>query len=173
MARTNFRLEAELNRILRRQVRVVELVKPRTRLAKIRVPLAAETRMRERRTPATETLAIAGNGNEASRRVRARAREPRHNESGTPVHSAPGRNIAADVRHSAGGNRSLSAAASFRSAGSGLPHDSGNDLLSRRRSHSHGLVGHCPVGAPIWSSARTKPDDLHQFPRQLSNYTAI
>src|SRR5262245_34835070 len=57
--------------------------------------------------------------------------EPVHNESVTPVHSAAGCHFVADDRRASHWHRSVPAASSFSTAGSGLSNHSGDDVLSR------------------------------------------
>ncbi len=119
-----------------------------------------------------------------------RTRQPRPSptvgncNSGTPRHepvtnfysSAGGHHFAHGGPH-AGGIGGLSATAGFGSAGSRLPHHSGRDFLSGRRSRRDGLFGDRAAGAPVRPGPWPEPDDFDQFvsavPSSLCNLVWI
>ena len=106
-------------------------------------------------------------------KARDAARPRGTDESVAAVHSAAGRDLAADGGHPAGGHRGLPAAAGFGAAAGGLPDHPGADVLSRREPGGDGVVGHRAAGAPVRPGARPEADDLHQFLRQLAHHAAV
>src|SRR5438876_899474 len=77
--------------------------------------------------------------------VRMQARETRglrRNEPVSAIYSAAGRDVADDVWRPAGRDSRLPAAARVCLARGGLSDNSGDDVLSRRRSDGDGVVGH-------------------------------
>src|SRR6202011_6094882 len=95
------------------------------------------------------------------------------NESVTAVHSAASSNNVVDGRDSACGFRSVQATADLGAAASGLPHDPGVDILSRRQSGRDDVVGYRPARAAVRPDSRLEPDDLNEFVWQLDHHAPV
>ncbi len=94
-------------------------------------------------------------------------------ESISAIHSAAGRNFAADGRNSAGGHRRIHAVAGLGAAGGRLPDDPGAHLLSRRQPRRDGDHRHCAAGAPVRRDAGAEPDDLDQRRRRVGHRASV
>src|SRR6267143_5615405 len=89
------------------------------------------------------------------------------------VHFAASRHHSPDGRRPPGGLGCLPPIAHLRVASGRLPYDSGANVLSRRQSGRHGLLGYGAPRAPVRPDPWPEPDDFHEFLRQLHHHAAI
>src|ERR1700730_6246000 len=94
-------------------------------------------------------------------------------ESVSPIYRPAGRDFALDGRDSSRRIRGVHAAARLGVARSGLPHDSGGDVLSGGQSRRGGVRSDGATRTAVWPSSRPQPDDLHQLGRKLCNRAAV
>ena len=97
----------------------------------------------------------------------------RRHEPVRPVHPPPDRDVAADGGAAAGRRRRLPATAGLGAAGSGLPDDSGGDVLSGREPGRDGVGGHRAARASVRTGARPEADDVDQLRRGVGHHAAV
>src|SRR5437016_13965114 len=95
------------------------------------------------------------------------------NESLSPLHPTPGRDISADGGDSACWCGRLLPASGVGVATSGLPDDPGADVLSRRQPGRGGVGDYGPPRTAVRPGTRPEADDVHQFRREFRDYAAI
>src|SRR5258708_5981560 len=92
------------------------------------------------------------------------------NESIAPLYSSPGGHVTVDVWRAAGGNCCIPATARLCVAGSGLPNDSSDDVLPRRRPHGDGVISDGAARTTVRAGSRIESDDVVKFALQLNHY---
>src|SRR5271155_782597 len=84
--------------------------------------------------------------------------ERRLHESFTTFHSPAGGDHAVNGGRAAGGMGCVYATSGFSLAGSGLPDDSGGDVLSGSGPRCDGVFSDFAAGAPVRAGSGTQPD---------------